>query len=100
MYMLGRSAILSSPLARHRLPRWLFTWAFRHGSTNDVVPAAESIGENQVRKRNQETQTAKQEGLRDEARAVLSKRTSKRSRFLDAALSNGPDFEPTGRLAG
>lgn len=38
--------------------------------------------------------------LQAEARAALTQRTEKRSRFLDAALSNGPDFEPAGRLAG
>lgn len=37
---------------------------------------------------------------RAEARAVLAKRTDRRSRFLDAALSHGPDFEPIGCLAG
>lgn len=37
---------------------------------------------------------------RAEARAVLAKRTEKRSRFLDAALSHGPEFEPVGCLAG
>jgi hypothetical protein len=35
-----------------------------------------------------------------EARAALAKRSDKRSRFLDVALSNGRDFEPVGRLAG
>ncbi|ROO02983.1 hypothetical protein BK674_01325 [Pseudomonas moraviensis] len=35
-----------------------------------------------------------------EAREVLAKRSDKRSRFLDVALSNGSDFEPVGRLAG
>ncbi|MDX9671806.1 MULTISPECIES: hypothetical protein [unclassified Pseudomonas] len=38
--------------------------------------------------------------LQAEAREVLAKRSSKRSRFLDVALSNGSDFEPVGRLAG
>jgi hypothetical protein len=37
---------------------------------------------------------------RAEARAVLAKRTDRSSRFLDAALSNGPEFEPIGCLAG
>lgn len=35
-----------------------------------------------------------------EARATLAKRTDKRSRFLDVALSQGREFEPVGRLAG
>lgn len=35
-----------------------------------------------------------------EARAKLAKRSEKRSRFLDVALSKGRDFEPVGRLAG
>ncbi|WP_332764130.1 hypothetical protein [Pseudomonas koreensis] len=35
-----------------------------------------------------------------EAREVLAKRSGKRSRFLDAALSKGSDFESVGRLAG
>lgn len=35
-----------------------------------------------------------------EAQAVLAKRTDKRDRFLDSALSNGPEFEPVGCLAG
>lgn len=35
-----------------------------------------------------------------EARAVLAQRTEKRSRFLNVALADGPDFEPIGRLAG
>ncbi|MBY8935207.1 hypothetical protein [Pseudomonas fluorescens] len=38
--------------------------------------------------------------LQAEAREVLAKRSGKRSRFLDVALSNGSDFEPVGRLAG
>ncbi|WP_263597609.1 hypothetical protein [Pseudomonas fluorescens] len=35
-----------------------------------------------------------------DAREALAKRSGKRSRFLDVALSNGSDFEPVGRLAG
>jgi hypothetical protein len=35
-----------------------------------------------------------------EAQAVLANRTDKRSRFLDAALWYGPEFEPVGFLAG
>jgi len=35
-----------------------------------------------------------------EARAVLAKRSDKRSRFLDVALAQGAEFEPVGRLAG
>ncbi|KAF4559676.1 hypothetical protein [Pseudomonas sp. CES] len=38
--------------------------------------------------------------LQEEARTKLAKRTAKRSRFLDLALSQGGDFEPAGRLAG
>ncbi|POF41148.1 hypothetical protein B0D71_18100 [Pseudomonas laurylsulfativorans] len=37
---------------------------------------------------------------RTEAQVVLAKRTDKRNRFLDSALSNGPEFEPIGCLAG
>ena len=35
-----------------------------------------------------------------EARTALAQRTEKRNRFLNAALVEGPDFEPIGRLAG
>jgi hypothetical protein len=38
--------------------------------------------------------------LKAEAREVLAKRSGKRSRFVDVALSGGIDFEPVGRLAG
>lgn len=38
--------------------------------------------------------------FQEEARAMLAKRTDKRSRFLDLALSNGREVEPVGRLAG
>jgi hypothetical protein len=40
------------------------------------------------------------EQCRAEARALLSKRSSKSSRFLDVALSSGPDAEPAGVMAG
>lgn len=35
-----------------------------------------------------------------DARALLAKRSDKRSRFLDAALAQGVEFEPVGPLAG
>lgn len=35
-----------------------------------------------------------------EARAVLAKRSDKRSRFLDAALAQGSKIETIGRLSG
>jgi hypothetical protein len=38
--------------------------------------------------------------FRDEAITTLAKRTDKRSRFLDLALSNGCEVEPVGRLCG
>jgi hypothetical protein len=38
--------------------------------------------------------------LRNEAIATLAKRTDKRSRFLDLALSNGCEVEPAGWLCG
>ncbi|MNF98174.1 hypothetical protein D3C84_810280 [compost metagenome] len=38
--------------------------------------------------------------LQAEARATLSKRTEEQGRFLEAALAQGPDLEPIGRLAG
>jgi hypothetical protein len=53
-----------------------------------------------MKKTKQETPAAEEESLRAEARAVLAKRSLKRSRFLDAALSSGPKIEPIGRLAG
>lgn len=53
-----------------------------------------------MKKIKQETQSVEAEKLRANARAALAKRTLKSSRFLNAALSNGSDFEPVGRLAG
>lgn len=53
-----------------------------------------------VRKTKHEPKPAMVARIQAEARAALAQRTEKRSRFLDAALSNGPDVEPAGRLAG
>lgn len=38
--------------------------------------------------------------FRSEAIATLAKRTDKRSRFLDLALSKGREVEPVGRICG